>query len=397
MGNEAPDESEGPAISADGRYVAFYSWGQLAPADLDSTADVYVHDRTSGVTAVASVKSGGVESSDFAADPSISGDGRLVAFDSDGTFAAADGDSNNDVYVRNMATGKTVEASVRSDGSEVSGSSTTPQLSSDGRFVVFRSIGRFVQGDHNNDWDLYVHNLVSGRTSRVTVRSDGSEWAGSTYLRGYAISADGSVIAFQSFAHITPGDAEADADIFVRNRRTGRTTRVSVGHSGADVSLCNTWAPVISGSGRFVAFATNCSFSARDSGKDLDVYVKDRRTGRLRMASLASDDQEVNGTITSSPSISADGRFVGFSSMGQFTSGDVGNDPDVFVRDREAGETARASLTSAGVEVNGQGVQQGDPSSLSRHAEAMAFRSYVPLVLDDTNHADDIYVRAPLF
>jgi Tol biopolymer transport system component len=210
-----------------------------------------------------------------------------------------------------------------------------PAISAGGRFVAFPSESPgLVPGDTNGAEDVFVRDRRTGAVERVSVASDGGQADGTS--RAVAISADGRVVAFGSFAtNLVPGDANAKPDVFVHDRATGVTERVSVssrGVQGNDESFL----PALSADGRFVAFvslATN--LVPGDTNATWDVFVRDRRTGRTERVSLGTRGNQVDGGDLHQPDITADGAEVAFESAGAgLVRGDTNRATDVFVRRR---------------------------------------------------------------
>src|SRR5204863_349490 len=203
---EGNDASLGSALSADGRFVAFDSAAtDLVAGDTNGVADVLVHDRQTGTTERVSVASGGGtqgngNSGGFFSFPALSADGRLVAFQSDATnLVAGDTNGTTDVFVHDRQTGTTERVSVASGGTEGNGFSAGLALSADGRFVAFHSTAtNLVAGDTNGKTDVFVHDRQTGTTERVSVDSDGTQGNGPS--AGAALSADGGLVAFHGTA-----------------------------------------------------------------------------------------------------------------------------------------------------------------------------------------------------
>jgi Tol biopolymer transport system component len=345
-GAEADESSFSPAVSADGRYVAFQSFASnLVPGDTNWTYDVFVRDRATGKTERVSVASDGAEANGEAAIPStssfapaISGDGRYVAFSSQ-AFDLVPGDTNffRDVFVHDRATGTTERVSTASDGAEANSSSGTPVISADARYVAFPSgASNLVPGDGNGAWDVFVHDRATGTTQRVSTASDGAEANGGSSIS--AISADGRHVAFESPAsNLVPGDTNGAWDVFVHDRATGTTGRVSTASDGVQANDAS-YAPAISADGRHVAFwsaASNLVPGDTNGGNGgYDVFVHDRAVGTTDRVSVASDGAE--GNISSyTPAISADGRHVAFESYASnLVPADTNELQDAFVHDR---------------------------------------------------------------
>ena len=211
-----------PSISADGRFVAFAAWARnLAPGDTNGFGDVFVHDRGTGTTERLSADRTGTEANDTIHQPAISGDGHVVAFVSAATNLVP-GDTNGqaDVFVHDRPSGTTERVSVNSDGAEGDGSSERPTLSADGRYVAFSSSAtNLVPGDTNGQSDVFVHDRQTRLTERVSVDSAGTEGNGDS--RGASLSADGRFVAFASDANnLVPWDTNSVTDVFVRDRNS---------------------------------------------------------------------------------------------------------------------------------------------------------------------------------
>jgi len=403
----ASDGTEGngiscpPSIGANGRYVAFRSdASNLVPGDTNATWDVFVHDRQTGETVRVSVGSAGAQANNRSFLPAISSDGRYVAFISDASNLVV-GDTNNgpDVFVHDLVTGETTRVSVASDGSEASysvdGTVDEPAISSDGRYVAFRSRStNLVPEDTNGVIDIFVHDRTTGETARVSVASDGPQANGSSWVA--AISADGRYVAFESLAsNLVPGDTNGECDIFVHDRQTGETTRVSVASDGTQADRW-AWYPSISADGRYVAFestATNLVTGDTNGAEFIedgrDIFVHDRTTGETTRVSVASDGTQSSGGASYECCLSADGRYVTFGSRAtNLVPDDTNGCDDTFLHDRVTGETIRVSVTSDGAQASGYcGAINGD-------GRYVAFESWdANLVPNDTNDALDAFVH----
>jgi len=330
-GTPGNETSRNAAISADGRFVAFASYASnLVPGDTNSLADVFVHDRQSGITERVSVGSEGAQGDRESDYPSLSADGRLVFFHSSATNLIP-GDTNNmDVFVRDRQAG-TTERAVRNG--------RMPAVSADGRFVAFISHNASqVAGDTNGAVDVFVRDRLIGHTERVSVSSEGVQ-ADRESSHYPTISADGRYVVFDSRAsNLVPGDTNGIADVFVRDRQNATTELVSVGVDGAPANYSASWGgwTGVSADGRFVAFASGSSNLVRGDtgGGHLDVFVRDRQTGSTERVSVTSDGAQANST-SGGPAISADGRVVVFQSRASnLVAGDTNRAEDVFAYDR---------------------------------------------------------------
>jgi Tol biopolymer transport system component len=270
----APSGTFGVSISGNGRFVAFTSFASnLVPGDTNSLMDIFVHDRFTGATVLASVDSLGAQTNRISTHPSISADGRLVAFDSWASNLVA-GDTNelSDVFVHDFGTGGTIRASVGSTGAEAIGRSEFPALSGDGRYVAYESNAtNLVPGDVNFMRDVYVHELASGITTRVSLSSAGVQ--GNDHSWDASISRDGRFVAFSSGNRLVSGDTR-NYDVFVRDRQLGTTTRASVDSHGAQASN-DSFSPSISPDGRRVAFDSGAAnLVPTDTNGFIDVFVR---------------------------------------------------------------------------------------------------------------------------
>ncbi len=391
-GNQGNLYSTTTSISADGRYVAFQSpANNLVPGDTNAAVDIFVHDGTTAQTTRVSVDSAGIQGDDSSQSPSISADGRYVAFDS---FAEnlVIGDSNfdEDVFVHDRATGQTTRVSVDSAGSQANSYSTEPSISADGRYVAFVSFSdTLVPGDTNVCEDIFVHDRATGQTTRVSVDSAGTQ--GNLESDTPSVSDDGRYVAFMSRAeNLVPEDTNGDRDIFVHDRATGQTTRVSVDSAGSQGNG-SSWEPSISADGRWVAFWSQAyNLVLEDTNLIVDVFLHDRFTAQTARVSV--DSMGVQGNLGSrTPSVSADGHFVAFASDAtNLVPGDSNDAGDIFVHDRITGQTARRSVSSAGGQANDD---SGGPS-LSATGRLVAFESWAfNLVSHDNNGAIDVFVH----
>jgi Ca2+-binding RTX toxin-like protein len=393
-GNQAIDNSVSPSISADGRFVAFDSnASNLVPGDTNNTFDIFVRDVLTNTTTRVSVNSAGNQGNNFSLFPSISADGRFVAFDSNASNLVP-GDTNNttDIFVRDLSTNTTTLVSVSSSGDRGNGysSASLTSISADGRFVVFESDAtNLVPGDTNNERDIFVRDLLTNTTTLVSASSSGER--GNNDSLSNSISANGRFVAFRSFAtNLVPGDTNNTSDIFVRDLLTNTTTRVSVDSAGNQGNYTSENFPSISADGRFVAFqsyATN--IVPGDTNNQSDIFVRDLSTNTTTLVSVSSSGDRGNGR-SALPSISADGRFVTFESDAtNLVPGDTNNRQDSFVRDLLTNTTTRVSVSSSG----DQGNDLSIPSSISPDGRFVAFASQASnLVPGDTNNAVDVFV-----
>ncbi|MEM7118411.1 MAG: hypothetical protein AAF614_38665, partial [Chloroflexota bacterium] len=253
IGVEGNSWSGGSSISENGRFVAFASYASnLVSGDTNNTSDVFVHDRWTGITERVSVSSSGAEGNNESLSFSISANGRFVAFASIASNLVS-GDTNGfrDIFVHDRQTKMTTRVSVNNSGTEGNHRSSSPSISTDGRFVAFASIAsNLVSGDNNSRADIFIHDRQTEMTTRVSVGNSGME--GNNFSQHPSISADGRFVAFASAAsNLVSGDNNSQRDIFVRDREEDTTIRVSVGNSGMEGNHFSLH-PSISADGRFV-------------------------------------------------------------------------------------------------------------------------------------------------
>jgi signal peptidase I len=392
-GNQANGVSTWPAISADGRFVAFVSAASnLVSGDTNGQTDVFVRDRQTGATERISIDTAGNQANGSSEAPAISGDGRFVAFVSVASnFVPGNSNSQNDVFVHDRQTGTTERVSVDSAGNQGNGPSAAPAISAEGRFVAFVSAAsNLVPGDSNGADDIFVHDHQTGTTERVSVDRAGIQANGSSDAP--AINANGRFLAFVSAAsNLVPGDSRGARDIFVRDRQTGATDRVSV-DSDDNQADGDSDDPAISGDGRFVAFESKArNLVPGDTNRREDVFVHDRETGVTERVSVDSAVAQANSGA-SGPAISADGRFVSFyAGHSSLVPGDSNRRQDVFIHDRETGATEWVSVDSAGNQGNDH---SGGLSALGANGRFVAFPSLASnLVPGDMNLTQDVFVR----
>ncbi|MGZ8195619.1 MAG: TolB family protein [Methylosarcina sp.] len=393
------------AISGNGRYVVFASDAtNLVPGDTNGESDVFIRDLTTGLTRRVSVSSSGGQGNGSSGDPSISPDGRYVAFSSFSNNLVP-GDTNNatDVFVRDLRTGVTQRASLDDAENEGNNTSWGTSISADGRFVAFTSEAtNLVANDTNEIPDIFVRDLRAGVTRRASVDSSGIE--GDDWSQEAVISGNGRYVAFQSFANnLVPDDATSFAsDVYVHDLKTGETRLVSAVDPEVEPHDCGGFytgtvisaGASISADGRYVSFQSfDCHLVANDNNAAQDIFVRDLKTETTRRASVNSDEVEGNGdifTASYSAAISGNGRFVAFtSSSNNLVPGDNNSKDDVFIRDLQLGTTRRVSVATLGTESNDD---SGSPSV--SNGGRVAFNSGADnLVPGDSNGFKDVFVR----
>lgn len=354
---QGDQDSQTPSISTDGRFVAFVSLAEnLVPEDTNLATDVFVRDRLLGTTERVSVSSSGRQGNgnsgllNLLGGPSISGDGRFVAFASEATNLVR-GDRNNaeDVFVRDRLTGETTRVSVASDGTEASGSE--PVISRDGRFVSFLSFSDTIVPDENFTADVFVHDRQTGVTERISEAPDGSDANGQSLFPA-RLSGDGRFVYFSSFAsNLVAGDPDnGDVDAYLFDRQTQTTTAITSNRPSSGV-IQHGIVGGISGDGRFLTFTTqDTTFVTPDTnGFFDDAWLVDRATGEYLLVGV--NDAGVQGDdSTFAGDVSDDGSFVALVSRSTNFGGPANFRENIYVRDRTAGTTRLVSVASDGTE-----------------------------------------------
>ncbi len=392
LGGQASKKSAVPSISGNGHFIAFHSEASnLVPGDTNLVWDVFIHDRHSGKTRRVSLDSSGFQANADCLFPSISFDGRFVAFHSRATNLVP-GDTNgvNDIYVHDTQTRNTTRVSLSTMAIQGKSDSLNASISSDGRFIAFESKSEnLVFGDTNGEMDVFVHDLQSGRTGLASISSSGQQGDADSFSP--SISSNGRHVAFHSYAtNLVPGDANGARDVFVRDILSMQTARVSVDSSGNEGNF-ESKDPSITNDGRLVVFVSWANnLVSGDTNGFSDVFVHDRFIGETTRVSVDSMGSEGNrSSLGASPS--QDGQFITFwSGADNLVAGDSNGVGDVFVHDRKKGRTFGASLTSRGRQGNGS----SNRPSISSNGQLVAFESGADnLIQDDTNSATDVFVR----
>lgn len=388
-----------PGISGDGRYVAFYSPAtNLVAADTNGTWDVFLRDNLTNTTSRITVDSSGAQGTGGGmpawASPALSSDGRYIAYESShSNLVPGDTNSNSDIFLRDITSNVTTRISTDSaDAQAIGGNSFGPAITSDGRYVAFYSYAtNLIAGDTNGTMDVFVKDTVTGTTSRVSVDSTGTQAnSGSQYP---VISSNGRYVAFESGAtNLVAGDTNALSDIFVRDTVLGITTRISVDSAGTQANG-NSYAPAISADGRYIAYysaATNL-VAGDTNGRD-DIFVRDTVANTTTRVSVDSSGNQSNHN-SQGAAISADGRYIVFHSFASnLVAGDTNGQQDVFIRDTVLGTTVRVNVDASGNQATG-GSSGSNFKSLSSNGYYIVFSSDATnLVTSDTNATTDIFL-----
>jgi hypothetical protein len=390
--------SSGLTVSQHGRYVTFWTRAPLAVGDAGHDGDLYVHDRKTGANELVDVSSSGVKADDTAGSaPQVgaSTTSRYIAFCSNAAnLVPRDGNGFQDVFWRDRKAHRTVKVSVHGHGGSVNADSFGPSISGDGRYVVYSSFAsNIVPGDTNATTDVFVRDMVTGVTRRVSVASDGTQADDPSVYA--AISANGRYVTFFSQAtNLVPNDTNGAADAFVHDLTTGVTTRVSLTddeHQANDSSGPNS----ISADGRFVVFASQATnLVAGDTTDVEDLFVRDRQLGTTTRVGTALSGGQPDAPVAYG-AISSDGRYVAFAGEAtNLVAGDTNDIPDVFLRDLQAGTTQRVDVSTSGeqaTDIRHGGMQ---PVAISGDGLHVVFDSIDGTLVDgDTNDDFDVFIR----
>ncbi len=319
-------------------------------------------------------------------------DGRFIVFDS-GCISYAPGVPGitvAHVYLRDRANGSVERVSLTSNGQAPNGDTWVADISDDGRVVVFQSSAtNLVPGDTNGFYDIFARDRASGVTERLSVGPGGIE--ANHFCFSPAISGDGRYVVFTSGAsNLVPGDQGLVSNVFLRDRQLGVTLLVDVNTAGG-FSNGGGGNPRISPDGRFVVFQhSGTDLVAVDNNGVIDVFLRDRVAGTTELVSVSSAGVQANGDGWQA-TLSADARYIAWWSFASnLVPGDTNGSSDVFVRDRVTGTTMCASLDAFGAVGDNH---SGDPV-LSRDGRSVAFASRATnLVLPDLNGKLDVLFR----
>lgn len=397
VGTLGDGDSFGGSISADGNIVAYVSVAtNLIAGDTNGFGDIYVHDFDLDTIERVSISSLGAQSDGDSYAPIVSSDGRYVAFMSEATNLVA-GDTNavTDVFMYDRDNDTIELISVADDGGIADDESSYPTISADGRYVVFNSTASdIVAGDTNAVGDVFLRDRDLGTTVRVSVNSDEEELDGDSSAG--TISKNGRYVIFESF---NSTNATADVlnnaqNIYLRDLTLGTTELISVSSSevsGNGSSFLNVPANAVTDDGKYVLFGSNATnLVSGDTNGVGDVFLRDRDLGTTTRINVSEAGVETDGESVQD-SIDSGGRFISFRSESNLlvpedtTSGEY----DVFVYDMELGTLSRISVAVDGTESNGYSEAVGLFSDGSRYV--IYYSEGSNLVAGDTNGVSDIF------
>lgn len=386
LGNSA---SEQPSVSANGLVVSFESRSNnLLGGDFSDTKHIYVSDRSSGALDRGSVSSSGSIANSDSHSAQLSGNGRYVVFVSSASNLV-DSDSNgaDDVFRYDRDTKTTERVSAPLAGTEFDGASTDPDLSSDGRFVVFSSsASNVIEQDGNDASDVFVKDLETGQVELISVALDGQ--VGNRRSMLPRMSADGRYVVFVSDAtNLVEKDSNGARDVFIRDRISGVTERVTLSSANKQLAR-NSTAPDVSDDGRFVVFETlSDEVVDQDRNGFRDLYLRDREERSTVLVSGTPFGDSGNGESWAGR-ISGNGQFIVFSSRANdLVEDDTNEVADVFAYDRVLGDVQRVSVSAIG---KGGGYESLNPA-VSAKGEAIVFESVDTFLQVITNKVANIF------
>lgn len=396
-------------VSSDGRYVVFTSTAQLSEDDHNQQRDVYVTDVATGRTTLESAGADGEPSNGDSVNVDISGDGRYIVFESGAHNLTGRSYPSRfvQVFLRDRQERTTRLLSESADGRPGNGRSANPVISANGAVVAFESgatdLPATLDGSQPSA-GIYAITLATGVHTRIDVTSAGTPAATGSSMSP-SISADGRYVAFASRADLTcqetticapePPDLNRQADIYVRDLETGQTRRVSRSHEGGDANGAS-YDPAISGDGRVIAFVSEASNLIRDPlGHSPQIYIHDLASRRTELVSRTDSGRPGNGRSLH-PTLSSDGTVVAFQSLASDLLCEQKCGPpledinllwDVFVHNRATNRTTRVS-TDAGDEW----MESSLGPSIDGAGRIVAFGSWHPTGATDTAHDEDLYI-----
>lgn len=360
-------------LSHDGRIAVYTSdASNIVPNDTNDDSDVFAYDRLTKKTELISASSAGIPANDMSAGPTISADGRFVAFVTyaDNILPKLDGCKQSwcgYMIVHDRVTGKKVFANLDSDGKPLDiHNPYWNTISGDGRSVIF-STEVMLPGDMNDEPDTYIHNLQTGTTQLVAADNYGHTGPDGGY--GYSSSADGRYVVFDSWSQMTPEDTNTSADVYLRDTLLSKTSLLSPRLNNEE-QWQSAFDAYISDDGKWVAFLSSASnLVPGDTNRKRDVFLRDLQHNTIKRISDANNGEQ-SDEYADGPSLSSDGRFIVYSSYAEnLVPNDTNHRQDIFLYDKSIGLTRRVNRASADGKPtttghSGNGVISGDGKAI---------------------------------
>ncbi len=387
-GNGASTE---PAISStDGRFVAFTSSATLAPTPGGSGAQIFEHDRQTGQPSLISINNVGNAGNGASSQPTISANGRFIAFTSVApNLAAIPGASGSQIFLRDTQTNTTTLVSQDASSNAGNGASSQPTISADGRFVAFTSVApnlAAIPGASGSQ--IFLRDTQTNTTTLVS--QDASSNAGNGASSQPTISADGRFVAFTSVApNLAAIPGASGSQIFLRDTQTSTTTLVSQDASSNAGNGASSQ-PTISADGRFVAFTSVApNLAAIPGASGSQIFLRDTQTNTTTLVSQDASSNAGNGA-SSQPTINTNGRFIAFTSVAPNLAAIPGaSGSQIFLRDTQTSTTTLVSQDASSNAGNGA----SSAASINGNGGFVAFSSAADFSLGATGPVD-IYIRA---
>lgn len=401
------DRSQLPRLAGNGRHVAFESEaGDLVPGDFSGLSDIFLRDLVAGTTTLISVSTNGTDPGDSDSyDAKPTPDGRFTAFESYASDLATNAPSGGfyNVFVRDLSNSFPELVSVGLGNTAPTGDSYDPSISDDGRHVAFESLADNLHAaDLNGGYDVYVRDRLNGTNILCSINTNGLAGNGGSY--DAILSGDGRYVFFESDASdLVPGDNNASTDIFAYDVQAGTVQLVSAapgGGSGNGPSFLQgaLASSVASLDGRYVVFQSEASdLVVGDGNLNQDIFLRDLVAGTTVLISVNCAGTGGGDDWSYDPTISGDGRYVAFESYarnlvaGEFPSGEE----QVYRRDVFTGVT---ELVSRNRNLTGGGFYSSYTAMISRDGGGVAFQSFAnDLTERDLNDNEDVYIwRGPV-
>jgi Tol biopolymer transport system component len=373
------------AMSADGRYIAYAAaTDETAPGVIDG---IYRYDTAQNVRVLVSQSTGGLPANNSSGEPAIDSTGRYVAFSSDAdNLVANDTNGATDVFVRDLATNTTTRVSVTAAGGELPDASTSPSISSDGRYVAFIANTDILPADSNADSDAYVHDRMTNANVLASIAGSVQPDFG---ISDVAISGNGLFVAFTTDTDLIASDQNISDDVYLRNLAAKTTSRISRPKNSLDDGGGDS--PSLSSDGRYVAFVGGADIDGiADPYPGSDIFVRDTVANTVSRVSVSPSGGPISG-FSLAPQLSSDGTRVTYMTSGNPTGTDTnGATLDAVVRDRVFNRTVLVSTDQWLTQFS----NASSSPSISGNGRVAAFRSANQFVRDDPNSLADFYERA---
>lgn len=393
-GSETNNHSFAPSISGNGRYIAFQSDAtNLVADDTNGFTDVFLYDRyTQQIKCVSRNIEG--KSANFKSNfPIISHDGHYVVFQSDASdLVANDTNQVRDIFIYDVTQGTIKLISMDSQGMQGDGPSSFPVISADGHYIAFHSDATNLVADDTKTYtDIFLHDRITNETTRISVSSKGTQANNSSY--GATISGDGRYIAYTSDArNLVTNDTNSKTDIFLYDRENATTQRISVDETGIEANNVS-YEPVLSLDGQwstFVSRATNLVPDDNDTNQVEDVFLRNLTTGKTTRISINEQGQE-GDNASFAPRISGNSRYIAFNSEANNLTTDDENDTiDVFLYDSDTQHITNMTPFSQTFSNSSASYY---PPAISDDGRFVAYESRaLNLIASDLNESADIFV-----